>query len=69
MLNVSESSSMNLTDAEKKEHEYIVFETDGSNLSKCLQHPLLDSRKTTCNDMSEIYNILGIEAARQSFIN
>ena len=56
----------------KKVHEdseYMILETDGSNLKKCLSHHKIDNRKTYCNDMTEIYKVLGIEAARQSFIN
>lgn len=66
MLNVPESSAL---ESQKKDYEFIVFETDGSNLKECLSHPEFDSQKTTCNDMTEIYKVLGIEAARQSFIN
>jgi DNA-directed RNA polymerase II subunit RPB1 len=46
-----------------------VFETTGSNLRECLSHEKVDSRRTYCNDMQEIYEVLGIEAARQAFIN
>ena len=34
-----------------------------------MTHPKIDPNKTYCNDISEIYNVLGIEAARTSFIN
>jgi DNA-directed RNA polymerase II subunit RPB1 len=51
------------------EFEYVVLETDGSNLKRCLSHFKIDEKKTYCNDMIEIYRVLGIEAARQSFIN
>ena len=55
--------------AVKEDYTYTIFETDGTNLRACLSHPLIDSRKTYSNDMNEIYRVLGIEAARQCFIN
>jgi DNA-directed RNA polymerase beta' subunit len=53
----------------KEEHEEIVFETTGTNLRACLSHDKIDSRRTYSNDINEIYDVLGIEAARQSFLN
>ena len=49
--------------------EYIVFEAEGSNLREVLSHPKVNPIKSYCNDISEIYNVLGIEAARSAFIN
>lgn len=53
----------------KESWEYIVFEAEGTNLKACLSHPSIDPIKTYSNDISEIYNVLGIEAARAAFIN
>lgn len=53
----------------KESWEYIVFEAEGTNLKACLSHPKIDPIKTYSNDISEIYNVLGIEAARTAFIN
>jgi DNA-directed RNA polymerase II subunit RPB1 len=50
-------------------NEYIVFEAEGSNLRDVLTHPKVNPYKSYCNDINEIFNILGIEAARSSFIN
>lgn len=47
--------------------EFIIAETDGSNLKDLLAVPGIDKKRTTCNNMYTIANTLGIEAAR-SFI-
>lgn len=43
-------------------------ETEGSNFSKILGLPFVDSTKTFSNNVWDIYNILGVEAARQFLI-
>ncbi|MEW5896094.1 MAG: DNA-directed RNA polymerase subunit A'' [Nanoarchaeota archaeon] len=52
----------------KRGEEYIIL-TSGSNLKEVLSLPEVDSSRTFCNDIYEIYNLLGIEAARQAIIN
>lgn len=52
---------------DRKEGEWMV-ETDGSNLRKLFAHPAVDATRTTSNDMWEIYENLGIEAARNFLI-
>ena len=42
-----------------------VINTDGSNLNEILAIDEVDSRKTFSNDLHEVYNTFGIEAARQ----
>lgn len=44
-----------------------MAQTKGSNLLNILNDPLVDHTKTTSDDMWEIFNVLGVEAAR-SFI-
>ena len=51
-----------------KNDEWMV-DTDGSNLLKLLSHPLIINEKVICNNMWEIYTILGIEAAREFLID
>lgn len=51
----------------KKNGEWIA-ETDGSNLCMLLSHDLIDPVRTVSNNMWEIYNTLGIEAARNFLI-
>jgi len=53
----------------KKRGDGYVIYTEGSNLSKILEFPLVDASRTTTNSIQEIYEVLGIEAARQSIIN
>jgi|LauGreDrversion4_2_1035121.scaffolds.fasta_scaffold00284_37 DNA-directed RNA polymerase II subunit RPB1 len=52
---------------EKRKDEWVIT-TEGSNLYGLFSNPLVDKTKTICNDMWEIYNIFGIEAARQFLI-
>ena len=46
-----------------------VIETDGSALAKILTIPNVDATRTVSNDTTEILQVLGVEAARQSLIN
>ena len=46
-----------------------VLETRGTNLIDILAHPNVDASKTISNDINEIYETLGIEAARQALFN
>ena len=48
--------------------EWIIY-TDGTSLLELFNHPLIDFTKTISNDIQEIYEILGIEAARTAIIN
>lgn len=52
----------------KKNNEYVIL-TFGSNLKKVLQLPFVDETRTTTNNIFEIEDVLGIEAARQAVIN
>jgi len=46
-----------------------VLDTIGTNLLSVLGLDYIDSRRTISNDIVEIYNVLGIEAARQCIYN
>lgn len=48
-------------------NEFVIF-TEGSNLEGCLKVPGVDVEHTTTNSPTEIYNVLGVEAARNSII-
>ena len=48
--------------------EYVIY-TEGSNLSKILELPYVDATRTTTNSIQEIYEVLGVEAARNAIIN
>jgi len=51
----------------KRQEEYVVL-TAGTNLKEILTLPEVDEKRTVSNDLFEIYNVLGIEAARQAII-
>jgi len=46
-----------------------VLDTDGTNLMEILANPNVDATRTVSNDIREIYETLGIEAARNSLYN
>lgn len=52
----------------KRGEEYIIL-TAGSNLKTVLELEFVDAEKTMTNDIAEISNVLGIEAAREAIIN
>jgi len=52
---------------EKK--ETWVLDTIGTNLMELLKLDYIDANRSYTNDIKEIYNVLGIEAARQSILN
>jgi DNA-directed RNA polymerase subunit A" len=47
---------------------YVIY-TEGSNLEKVLEMEQVDRTRTTTNSILEIFEVLGIEAARNSIIN
>ena len=53
---------------QKKGDEYVIM-TDGSNLAGVLNVKGVDYRRTITNDIHEIEEVLGIEAARTAIIN
>ena len=53
----------------RKTDEEWILHTEGSNLSAIFKIDGIDKVKTTTNDINEIYNVLGIEAARNAIIN
>ena len=52
----------------KRGEEYIIL-TAGSNLKAVLGLEYVDAERTMTNDIAEISNVLGIEAAREAVIN
>jgi DNA-directed RNA polymerase subunit A" len=53
----------------RKEEEGYVIYTEGSNLAKVLELDGIDKAKTITNSIDEIFEVLGIEAARNAIIN
>ncbi|MFA5060973.1 MAG: DNA-directed RNA polymerase subunit A' [Candidatus Pacearchaeota archaeon] len=52
----------------KRGKDFVVL-TAGSNLKDVLSFKGVDSQRTTTNDIHEIFDVFGIEAARQAVIN
>jgi DNA-directed RNA polymerase subunit A" len=52
----------------RRENEGYVVYTEGSNLAKVLRHPKVNPDRTLTNSISEIFQVLGIEAARNSIV-
>ncbi len=52
----------------RRDEEWVIH-TEGSNLKSILEMEGIDTRRTTTNNIHEIGEVLGIEAARQSIIN
>ena len=44
--------------------ENVVYVDDGSNLAEVLGNSKVDTKRTVSNDINEVYNLFGIEAAR-----
>ena len=51
------------------DREEYTLETDGSNLTRVLANAYVDSQRTISNDITEIFEVFGIEAARQALYN
>jgi len=51
----------------KRGDRYVIY-TEGSNLAKALELPYADPAHTTTNSIQEIFDVLGVEAARNSII-
>jgi len=62
-----QSPSDNPTQSGDGREEFILY-TEGSNLKKVLDIEGVDASRTTCNNIHEIHNNLGIEAAREAII-
>ncbi|MFH0956839.1 MAG: hypothetical protein V1813_03180, partial [Candidatus Aenigmatarchaeota archaeon] len=52
----------------KEMNEWVVT-TLGSNLKKVLKIPGVDANRTTCNNIFEVLEVLGVEAARNAIIH
>ena len=56
-------------DGRFKQQDIWTLQTTGSNLLKILAEDYIDSSRTISNDIKEVYDVLGIEAARQIIYN
>ena len=55
-------------DAFERSYEWVIS-TAGTNLREILTNSYIDQSRTVSNDVVEIYNVLGIEAARQALFD
>jgi DNA-directed RNA polymerase beta' subunit len=67
----AKEAKVNSWDPEKGHHKKTqwVFETEGANLLNSMEIEGIDHTKTISNDVLEIYEIFGVEAARQALLN
>ena len=65
---ISEESYTKKENGELIDKNQLILETDGTNLIDILANDYINPEKTISNDILEIYDILGIEAARNALI-
>ncbi|MGQ0536469.1 MAG: DNA-directed RNA polymerase subunit A'' [Methanobacteriota archaeon] len=53
----------------RREADGYVIYTEGSDLARVMKVPGVDTTRTTTNNFREIYEVLGIEAARMAIVN
>jgi len=53
----------------RRETEGYIIYTEGSNLAKVMKIDGVDTTRTTTNNFREIYEVLGVEAARTAIMN
>jgi DNA-directed RNA polymerase II subunit RPB1 len=65
---MSEKSTYTKENDEIVQKKPWVLETDGTNLLELFNSPFVDFTKTYSNDILEVFNVLGVEAARNLLI-
>jgi DNA-directed RNA polymerase II subunit RPB1 len=65
----SVKNNVEKTAGEFKRKEIYVLDTTGSNLIETLALPYVDATRTVCNDIKEMCDVFGIEAACKSTYN
>lgn len=60
--------TINKTLIRKERDEYVIY-TEGSKFKKVLLIKGVDTTRTTTNDIREIYEVLGVEAARNAIVD
>lgn len=65
----TKTSMVDPLSGEYKGGEEWVLDTDGVNLLGCMSHSAVDHTRTYSNDVCEIFEVLGIEAARAALLN
>ena len=63
------TNSVKKADSKYTQSDVWVLDTTGTNLLEVLSSDFIDVKKTFSNDIKEVFNVLGIEAARQVLYN
>jgi DNA-directed RNA polymerase II subunit RPB1 len=63
------SNSVKKVDSKYTQNDIWVLDTTGTNLLEVLSSEFIDVKRTFSNDIKEVFNVLGIEAARQVLYN
>ena len=63
------TDNFELVDTKYQKRDLWVLDTVGTNLLDILSLDFIDKTRTTSNSITEIYDVLGIEAARQSIFD
>jgi len=67
-LKIKGVDGINRAIIKRTEDGYVIF-TEGSNLAGVVEHEYVDSHRVSTNNILEIYEVLGVEAARNSIIH
>jgi DNA-directed RNA polymerase II subunit RPB1 len=60
---------LELREGAYKQVTQYVLDTDGSNFLAVMRHPYVDAKRITSSHVHDIYEVLGIEATRQTLLN
>tara|TARA_B100001057_G_scaffold149152_1_gene149077 strand:- start:7647 stop:9932 length:2286 start_codon:yes stop_codon:yes gene_type:complete len=63
------TNSVHKTESKFVQDDIWVLDTTGTNLLEILSSDFIDVKRTFSNDIKEVFNVLGIEAARQVLYN
>ena len=63
------TNSVKKADSKYTQSDVWVLDTTGTNLLEVLSSDFIDVKRTFSNDIKEVFNVLGIEAARQVLYN
>jgi DNA-directed RNA polymerase beta' subunit len=67
-VGATEAAAEATTDKKYEVVEQYILDTDGSNYIAVMNHPLVDGRRLTSTNVHDIYEVLGIEATRETLM-
>jgi DNA-directed RNA polymerase subunit A" len=68
MLKISGVNNINRAIIKKDNDEWVIY-TEGTNLQEVLERPEVDETRTWTNSIQEVFEVLGVEAARHAIIS